>query len=643
MKKLLLVLLGVVISIASNAQLAKWVLNPYKSETPTYSSMEWLEQQHIYKVLDDNGLYGFLDECGNPLLAPAFQNVEPFENGVAIITDTDRKTLIGFITEDCQFQDYSVFGLQFTVNGAKFNNGRLLLEYSKSSTMGSYVYLLLDNIKNKTVEIEGDIYLTAYPYMGEFASVYLIDKEHPDKGSFVCLRNGINFFDDGTPSASVKVWTLRGLKEFSIKKISYISSAFKYDDGNGEHENIFMIINGICCRYDVALGEARAIVYKKYNEKKDISTDELVMFKGIIGHSGEIKAEGAEFHFDEFGRLKETIYNEKYPHTELVSFVADPPKPLKEAPSSIWCPYKLGDKVGLRLKSNMASVLPPQFADVLVTQDRCAVVKTKDGKCGIIEVDPTIPPIIGEINGGKTVNFYAEREDSELKLYLPKYITDNMINELYSLNKNSSVDRGVAPIFNGDIKTHNVYSNRVRLYDRKLKVREGRIMCGYALRYDNILSDTIKIAFNTKFVQAWNWKVDENAKIIRKDSTYTLIVKYSFEVVPELKRQVDERDLATSITGVFPRKEAYYQKYNLNPRVESESQVAGKIEFQLSDVMNQKKIAKEDLNVPISLELRQGDSPIQSFTDFISIELPKQDIKEEVKEQEIVVKFRGGR
>lgn len=440
MRKTLLSLVALLLCTTSYAQVAKWMLNA-EYDAITVNNVGLLE----VRLNDKVGLY---DRNGNELIPIEYDRIDPFHEGYAILYNGDR--FVGFTDEQGKVVNLSARGYLLREGADYFSCGRLLV-YNQGASAPVYRYINTDGTTN------GETYLLAHPYIENYAAVLRsLDNRDLTKVQYDMIDingNPIEIYDD-------KRIGLQFISSFRDGKAILISKNKFYTITINDRFPSQIYTDNSMSRKSMVTLEYSTLQVSSYPTNRYL-----------------IKAKNGAFVFNANLQLDEYALdgNPKvnFPTAEVESRVA---------PGSVFSILTNGSTFGLSYMGN--ELLPPQFEGITAVEDNFAIV-LKDGKYGIITVDPTTN-FAFDIEKGQTIAFRHESSEVKLTAELPKYIPEDGA-YINSLSDDCTIHRGTRQSTCNTEGLFIVYDCTLRI-PQDLTQDETDHVYKYVIYYDNLIS-----------------------------------------------------------------------------------------------------------------------------------------------------------
>lgn len=657
MKRLFVIVLAFVVSSAVvSAQYAKWVLNPYKESTPAYTDMAWNENQQVYRVKTADGLIGFTNERGEDLLdGRKWRDVTDFQDNIAVVRGEQNNSLLGFIVsvdgpQKLEFVDVERYAFNIVSSDAKFTNGNLLVARTcqideKTRDIRKF-FLDEDFIRGKkdwnvVLNPKGRMaFIDALPYSGHFATVIESDPKNPSKSYFNILVDGKRKFGS---EEQVKIRDLKGKEKYvPFNSATFVSSVFRWDIQGSYSDRVLICFGDVYYIYDFATAVADPVLYnvptkKNPNQMELVRSDKVN--RGLLSDY-DLKAYGAIFSLDQFGRVEKILYADSRGKQE---FVMIEEKNVTAAPAihSNLQSFRSDEnrQYGITYTGpghmNPYEVLPAQFDEVLFLKDNYAVVKVGN-KCGIIEVDERQKIEIEVGNEYEKTTFYQRTKDQKLTVFLPKYFDDRNAQNIQIVSADESVCRidktSESTTFYKDNPSFNFIKTDVKLIlNSEIKSEEGDAHVDFVLSpsfrvmYENLVTRTYSKDINSRFVFAWNLEINEKDHIRWNDKDSTITIYYSLKKINSWHGEgdvngsldgveVDDIDLGWDITAD--------EDGVLETKSKADSGESGHTQINIAPILRNKSLAGTTYTIDVPFKIMTEGCPTQIVAYKLRVEVP---------------------
>ncbi len=576
-RKVLLSLLAALICYSADAQVAKWLINP-EFDSITINNIGLLEVTKNKKV----GLY---DRNGNELIAIEYDDIHPFYEGYALLFNNNQ--FVGFANEDGKIVDLSTMGFQLKEGADRFSCGRLLVY--NTNRQGD-IYRFIDTEGNP---ING-VYLSANPFIEGYASV-----ETP-------------IYDSDPIEAQPDMIDVNGIPvTFGNEKKSNVQFISSFRDGTA----IAIIKNKFYTVHTDDFTPVQMYTDSLMNNKSKIVSEYSVVDKRDMGDGRVlVKARNAVFIFNQHNQLNEYKYDNyepvKHPVKEEMS---------RTIPASHFTITEENELYGMLYNGD--TLLPPQFEEVIATEDNIAIVRT-NGKFGVVTVDPK-SQITFTINDGEHVPFRHDTQVITLKANLPKFIQQA---EIISCSEDCSIDystyndgvrniRGYFPSCNCNIKIPQDITETPLEHTYEFR-----------LNYDGLISKTIPVN-----VQEW-------------------YVKYYTVNVKTKEMQVSTHNDAITIEIEVVKSETVYDSRTYYKDVEilqinEDGTTTKLISNQINDILYTFTLSYEEITTPaikFIILLTETGCPTMEYPYIIRFNLPEKSDETSSEPQTITATVEAG-
>ncbi|MCM1439391.1 MAG: hypothetical protein NC131_09375 [Roseburia sp.] len=388
MKKYYLLLISALMSLTSQAQLPKWVIQP--------------DNDTLFIKVDDNLLQGLSNNksmiwnMDGKLLYSTESTILPFKDGVATIQEKDQPIISGLIDETGKFT--AIPNMKIAYDNPFFEDGLMLcLDKDK------YVYVKRDGSVASFPEVA-----KSYPFHKGFAPFFTYENLEKRKDSHYGY-----FKADGVPM-KYSISDNANLKPIDPKDIDFVSGIGANGKGVAVIKNKIYLFDPVTEIFKPFLwGEEEStkkrhlILDGNYEQYFLNLPQDTITINAKYG-----KNQYAQLKFDNelrpivFTFDGDTVTFEEKPHSKF-TYKSN----IEE--------YLRNGKYGLSL--NTREVLPEQFDQVGIKYGNRAFVKSND-KWGIIEIIPNIEYSL-KINKGEDIAFRHQKFDTQIRLDLPSQIS----------------------------------------------------------------------------------------------------------------------------------------------------------------------------------------------------------------------------
>lgn len=388
MKKIIALLIGASMTIVSQAQLPKWVINP--------------DNDTLFVKVDDNLIQGqangksMIWNMDGKLLYSTENIILPYKDGVATIQVKGQPVITGLIDEFGKFT--SIPNLKIAFENPYFEDGFLLCVDKDKQ-----VFIKKDGMKASFPEVT-----KAYPFHGGYAPFFTFDnlekKKDPHYGYFKADGQPMKYYisDNGNS------------KPLDPKDVDFVSGIGTNGKGVAVIKNKIYWFDPASEIFEPFLwGEEESTKKRHLNLDGNYEQYFLNLPQDtIVINSKYGKNQYAQLKFDR--ELRPILFTFD---GDILSFVETPSS--KFVYQSKIGEYKKNGKFGLSLNSK--EVLPEQFEEVGIKYGNRAFVKS-DGKWGIIEIIPGLEYSL-KINKGEDIAFRHQKFDTQIRLDLPSQIS----------------------------------------------------------------------------------------------------------------------------------------------------------------------------------------------------------------------------
>lgn len=388
MKKIFTLLIGISLSLSSQAQLPKWVINP--------------DNDTLFVKVDDsliqgqsNGLTKIWNMDGK-LLYSTDDIILPYNDGIATIQTKGKPVLTGFIDKSGKF--ISLPNLKIAYSNPFFEDGYILcLENEKQ------VYIKKDGTKAPIPDV-----VKAYPFHNGFAPFFTYEniekKKNPHYGYFNAegrpIKYSVSENGNTKPIESKDIDFVSGIGTDGKGVAVIKNKIYWFDSATGIFEPFLLgdeestkkrhlNINGNYEQYFLNLPQDTVVISAKYGK------NQLAQLK----FNSELRP--VIFTFD----------------GDSITFGEDSSRTFNY--QSNINTYQKNGKYGLSINSQNA--IPEQFDEVGTKYANRAFVKS-NGRWGIVEIIPNLNYTL-RINKGEDIAFRHQKFDTQIRLDLPPQIS----------------------------------------------------------------------------------------------------------------------------------------------------------------------------------------------------------------------------
>lgn len=309
-------------------------------------SMEWLSRpgeydnieyagNDIFRVRNQKGKWGLMQSDGNLILEAVYDSITPFIENRAILLDRPSQRLLGIIdTKGTFVKDFSGDNV-YVSRFPQYKEGRLA--FSRGG--GKYGYMN----ENGGVAIEPRFYLAA-PFQDGIAAVQYDNTEYGliRKDGRSAIISDDRYYFISTP-VDGKVLVIKGSRK-------------------GGDQLVLMRIDGTSLKKEKVLEDGMNITL----------SDDFSSLECQLGHS---------YFIDDQWRITSASYPAPLPHVweETSTIISEDSSELK------------GQQVaeGLKITYHDKPIVNTHFKKVRTYDKNYAVVQSKDGKSGVLKLNPT--------------------------------------------------------------------------------------------------------------------------------------------------------------------------------------------------------------------------------------------------------------
>jgi len=383
MKRKILLLAVMTISVMANAQVASWLIRPLYDD--------------IFKVIGANLVA--TDSVGETSLwtfegKRIFQTPEtlfPFQEDIALITRRSTTEILGFVSTR---GEYITLDDCIVVHEYPYFSERLL---AVRSLTDNYCYYI-DKRGRKAIKN----CISAYPFCNGYAKCEAYQSSQKNKGASNLLldRNGqpVKFTYNGHRISNEDVSFISSVNDDSLAVLVTDQKVYFFNSKTQELRPVFATEGETNQKHQAQVEGELADFWKQI----DRSNSELVAVSG--GNS-------IVFHFNNLCQPVEMIVNgvsKSYTQRQRPQWT----------PTTTLEPSVHGDRYGIF--SNDKEVLPPQFVDVPNCFDNKAFVVVS-GKKGMLQVNDN-EHFEFSMNRGNDIAFRHQRVETTLRLDMPSTI-----------------------------------------------------------------------------------------------------------------------------------------------------------------------------------------------------------------------------
>lgn len=385
MKKVLVLLMFIMSCIATNAQMARWIIQPRYDKIYIADGAPLL----IGESLDSSTIWNM----NGKKIAVTNDVINPFREGLSVTTRKDLETITGFFNSQGEFTPLE--GYRVTYKDPFFRDGYLLAK----SKDNRYCF-----INKNGEEEEFGFYSIMYPFNNGFAPCFTyeqVDKLKNPHYIYITTEDSLVKFSYNDKVIEEKdVEFLSSVNDEGVGIAIIKHKVYIYDKNTRELEPVFANQTETNIKKQVFV-EGRMTEYLKR-----INDTVYILAKG---------GDGEDVRFDLGYRLNipNKIYyadrTEEYKHKTIETVKYDSP----------FSATVYNELYGL--KYNGEIVLPVQFDEVGFFINDFAVVRT-DGKWGMLTFDPDLKFRL-IMHNGKDIAFRHKDVTTTIKLELPAVIS----------------------------------------------------------------------------------------------------------------------------------------------------------------------------------------------------------------------------
>ncbi|MDE6486230.1 MAG: hypothetical protein K2L76_01850 [Muribaculaceae bacterium] len=388
MKKIITLLIGISLSLLSQAQLPKWVISP--------------DNDTLFVKVDDSLIQGqsngesMIWDMEGKRLYSTYDIILPFSDGVATVQALDQPVLKGFIDERGKFT--AIPNLKIAYSNLLFEDGYILCVDNDKQ-----VYIQKDGTKASFPDV-----VKAYPFHKGFAPFFTYEniekRKNPHYGYFNIDGEPIKYsiFKNGKtkPIESNDIDFLSGIGT-NGKGVAVIKNKFYWFDTAAQ------IFEPLLWGDEDSEKKRHLNIDGNYEQYFQNLQQDTVVINAKYGRN-----QSAQLKFN--SELRPVIFIFE---GDTLAFIQEPA--AKFIYKSNIHEYHRNGKYGLSINSK--EVIPEQFEEVGVKYGNRAFVKS-NGKWGVLEIIPDISYSL-KINKGEDIAFRHQKFETQIRLDFPPQIS----------------------------------------------------------------------------------------------------------------------------------------------------------------------------------------------------------------------------
>ena len=460
MKKVLISLSFISSCLATNAQMARWIMQPVYDKIYMASGAPLL-------ISDSLGTKSIWNIDGKKI-GVTNDVIHPFKEGLSVTTKKNTNIVTGFYNNQGKFIPLKNYSLSY--NEPFFNNGFLLVKSD-----AGYCF-----INKNGEEVRFGNFVKMYPFNNGFATCFTY--EQIDK-----LKNP--YYTYITADNSPLTFSYND-KTFDKEDVNFLSSINDEGIGVAIIKNKVYLFDGIVRKLEpVFSNKAETNIKRQVTVDGGINEFLIDMNDSIVIRGEGNKSEFVTFNFDKFLRPTKIYYSDRTAEYKQK-------KSKSEKYESPLSPIKSDEKYGLCYNGEIT--LPAQFDEVAFCLNNFAVVCVND-KWGMLVYDKALKYKL-IMHNGKDIAFRHKDVTTTIKLELPAIISADKCRFDMAENIGCTIDKI-------SIETKNTENGNYVQYNCNLTIPDSLPDVVTEIQYPiQITYDGLKYPITPIKTKAWHYK-----------------------------------------------------------------------------------------------------------------------------------------